>query len=133
MTRRPHAATLALAALVMVAPTVSMAPPAAAGPTRPEPPPSRKVLYDPDQATCQPAHVERTFAEQLRPWADQPEPVQARLRLLQAEMLRGSLQRCVSRGLLSAADAQALEQRLLAGPQPSNAQPASPQPSGQRP
>lgn len=133
MTRRSHAATLALAALVMVVPPVSTAPPAAAGPTRPEPPPSRKVLYDPDQATCQPAHVERTFAEQLRPWADQPEPVQARLRLLQAEMLRGSLQRCVSRGLLGAADAQALEQRLLAGPQPANAQPTSPQPSGQRP
>jgi hypothetical protein len=114
-------ATLALAALVSLVPTVSTAAPA--GPTRPQPPPSRKELYDPDQATCQPASVERTFAEQLRPWADQPEPVQARLRLLQAEMLRGSLQRCVSRGLLSVADAQALEQRLLAAPQPSGQRP----------
>ena len=114
-------ATLALAALVSLVPTVSTAAPA--GPTRPQPPPPRKELYDPDQATCQPASVERTFAEQLRPWADQPEPVQTRLRLLQAEMLRGSLQRCVSRGLLSAADAQALEQRLLAGPQPSGQRP----------
>ena len=124
-------ATLALAALVSLVPTVSTAAPA--GPTRPQPPPPRKELYDPDQATCQPASVERTFAEQLRPWADQPEPVQARLRLLQAEMLRGSLQRCVSRGLLSAADAQALEQRLLAGPQPSSPQPSSPQPSNAQP
>jgi hypothetical protein len=124
-------ATLALAALVSLVPTVSTAAPA--GPTRPQPPPSRKELYDPDQATCQPASVERTFAEPLRPWADQPEPVQARLRLLQAEMLRGSLQRCVSRGLLSVADAQALEQRLLAGPQPSSPQPSNAQPSGQRP
>jgi hypothetical protein len=131
MIRPPLPATLALAALVSLVPTVSTAAPA--GPTRPQPPPSRKELYDPDQATCQPASVERTFAEQLRPWADQPEPVQARLRLLQAEMLRSSLQRCVSRGLLSEADAQALEQRLLAGPQPSSPQPSNAQPSGQRP
>lgn len=96
---------------------------AIAGPTRPQPPPSRKVLYDPDQATCQPANVERTFAEQLKPWADQSEAVQVRLRQVQAEMLQGSLRRCVARGLLSEADAQALQQKLLAGPQPSGARP----------
>ncbi|MFM7266510.1 MAG: hypothetical protein ACKOZW_13150 [Cyanobium sp.] len=120
---------MALALVLATAPAVLLpgrpgGPSAAqAEPTRPQPPPPRKVLYDPDQATCQPAHVERTFAEQLKPWADQSEAVQARLRQVQAEMLQGSLRRCVARGLLGEAEAQALMQRLL----------ASPHPSGQRP
>ena len=97
--------------------------PGAAEPTRPQPPPPRKVLYDPDQAICQPAHVERSFAEQLKPWADQPEAVQARLRLLQAEMLQGSLRRCVARGLLTGEQARDLQQLLLASPQPSGHRP----------
>lgn len=118
MSGRPLLASFALVALF-----ASVAASASAQPTRPQPPPPRKEVYDPDQATCQPAHVERTFAEQLKPWADQPEPVQARLRLVQADMLRASLRRCVGRGLMSPAEAQGLEQRLLSPPQPSGARP----------
>lgn len=109
-----------LAALAVLGGTADIA---RAEPSRPQPPPPRKVLYDPDQVTCQPAHVERTFAEQLKPWADQSEAVLARLRQVQAEMLQGSLRRCVARGLLSEAEAQALLQRLLASPQPSGTRP----------
>jgi hypothetical protein len=98
---------------------------AAAGPTRPQPPPPRKENYNPDQATCQSDHLARSFQEQLKPWADQPESVQVRLRALQAEMLRASLNRCVGLGLLSPAEATSLEQRLLPSP--------AAQPSGQRP
>jgi|688.fasta_scaffold302279_2 hypothetical protein len=118
MSRRPLLATLAMVAL-----SSSVAATASAQPTRPQPPPPRKEVYDPDQVTCQPAHVERTFAEQLKPWADQPEPVQARLRLVQADMLRASLRRCVGRGLMTPSEAQALEQRLLTPPQPSGERP----------
>lgn len=96
-----------------------------AGPTRPQPPPPRQVRYDPDLATCKPAHLAGTFREQLKPWADQPEAVQARLRALQAEMLRASLKRCVGRGLLTPAEAAELEQGLLSS--------SGAQPSGQRP
>lgn len=121
MSTPAHGVRLVVGALLTLASALPA--PAIAGPSRPEPPPPRKVLYDPDQATCQPAHVERTFAEQLKPWADQSEAVQIRLRQVQAEMLRGSLQRCVARGLLSEAEAQALQQKLLASPQSSGARP----------
>lgn len=129
MSVRPLPASQGLAAVLAAALMAALALPpraseiARAEPTRPQPPPPRKVLYDPDQTTCQPAHVERTFAEQLKPWADQSEAVQARLRQVQAEMLQGSLRRCVARGLLSEAEAQALMQRLLASPQPSTTRP----------
>lgn len=127
MSVRPLPASQGLAAVLAAALMAALPPGASeiarAEPTRPQPPPPRKVLYDPDQTTCQPAHVERTFAEQLKPWADQSEAVQARLRQVQAEMLQGSLRRCVARGLLSEAEAQALMQRLLASPQPSATRP----------
>ena len=127
MSGRPLPASQGLAAVLAAALMAALPPGASeiarAEPTRPQPPPPRKVLYDPDQTTCQPAHVERTFAEQLKPWADQSEAVQARLRQVQAEMLQGSLRRCVARGLLSEVEAQALMQRLLASPQPSTTRP----------
>jgi hypothetical protein len=84
----------------------------AATPTRPQPPPPRKVLYDPDQVACRAEHLESHAREQLRPWADQPPEVLARLRLLQGEMLRASLRRCLARGLITPAEAAAVEQRL---------------------
>ena len=104
----------------------------AATPTRPQPPPPRKVLFDPDQAACRAEHLESHAREQLRPWADQPPEVLARLRLLQGEMLRASLRRCVGRGLLSPVEAAGLEQQLLSSPRlPPSGEAA--QPSGQRP
>jgi hypothetical protein len=70
------------------------------------------VLYDPDQVACRAEHLESHAREQLRPWADQPPEVLARLRLLQWEMLRASLRRCLARGLITPAEAAAVEQRL---------------------
>ena len=120
----------AVAALAGVSALVGVS--AWAGPTRPSPPPPRKEVYDPDKATCQPAHLRSAFHQQLAPYADQPEPVQARLRALQAEMLRASLRRCVGRGLLSPVEAAGLEQQLLSSPRlPPSGEAA--QPSGQRP
>lgn len=102
----------------------------AATPMRPQPPPPRKEIYDPDQAACRAEHLESHAREQLRPWADQPPEVLARLRLLQGEMLRASLRRCIARGLITPAEAAGVEKRL--GFQPG--MPAlAPQPSGVRP
>ncbi len=93
----------------------------------PPPPPPRQVLYDPDPAVCQPAPLQSSFQQQLLPWADQPAAVQARLRQVQLEMLHATLQRCVSKGLLSPEAASSLEQNLAqGGPEPI-------QPSGARP
>ena len=116
----------AVAALVLTVASVW------AGPTRPQPPPSRKEVYDPDKATCQPAHMKSAFHQQLAPYADQPEPVQARLRALQAELLHASLQRCIGRGLLTPVEASGLEQQLLSPPR-SPMSGGGAQPSGQRP
>jgi hypothetical protein len=104
---------------------------AGAGPSRPEPQPPRKEVYDPDRSTCQSDHLVNSFRQQLQPWADQPERVQQRLRALQAEMLRSSLRRCVERGLLSPSQASAVE-RQLELPDASPPYSATPS-SGQRP
>jgi hypothetical protein len=126
--RPPKQRTLALAIVSALAWAQGSV--VAATPTRPQPPPPRKVLYDPDQVACRAEHLESSAREQLRPWAEQPPEVLARLRLLQAEMLRASLRRCIARGLLTPADAAAVEQRL-------GFQPGMPtldaQPSGVRP
>ncbi len=99
----------------------------AAAATMPPPPPPRQVLYDPDPAICQPAALQSSFQQQLRPWSDQPAAVQARLRQVQLEMLQATLKRCVSKGLLSPEAASSLEKTLgQSGPevvQPSGARP----------
>ena len=101
-------AVLAISTALACSPAAALA----ATPTRPQPPPPRKVLFDPDQAACRAEHLESHAREQLRPWADQPPEVLARLRLLQGEMLRASLRRCLARGLITPAEAAAVEQRL---------------------
>jgi hypothetical protein len=101
-----------------------------AEPVRPQPPPPRKVLYDPDQGSCQPDNLETSYRRQMLPWADQPERVQTRLRDLQVSLLRASLKRCVARGLLTAEEAGSLERRLQL---PSATPGAAAQSSGQRP
>ncbi|MEB3256288.1 MAG: hypothetical protein VKJ05_07865 [Synechococcaceae cyanobacterium] len=101
-----------------------------AEPIRPQPPPPRKEIYDPDQAACRAEHLESHARQQLSPWADQPPEVLARLRLLQGEMLRASLRRCIARGLISPTEAAGVEQRLGFTP----GMPAlAPQPSSVRP
>ncbi|MFZ0407215.1 MAG: hypothetical protein WAM11_03775 [Cyanobium sp.] len=105
----------------------ALALPAASAANKPPLPPARPVYYDPDPATCRPAALQSSFRQQLLPWADQPAAVQARLRQLQLEMLHASLQRCVSKGLLSPEAARSLEQSL----QQSGSEPV--QPSGARP
>jgi hypothetical protein len=113
--RRPSPATAsARAAALAIVSAIACSPAAAlaATPTRPQPPPPRKVLYDPDQVACRAEHLEIHAREQLRPWADQPPEVLAKLRQLQGEMLRASLRRCIARGLITPAEAAAVEQRL---------------------
>ena len=91
------------------------------------PPPPRQVLYDPDPAVCKPVSLQSSFQQQLLPWVDQPAAVQARLRQVQLEMLHATLQRCLSKGLLSPEEAGSLEKSLgQGGPEPI-------QPSGARP
>lgn len=92
--------------------------PANAQPTRPQPPPPRTQRYDPDVVTCRPEELEGAHRRQLLPWADQSEAVLNRLRQVQTEMLRASLRRCQERGLLTPAQALAVEERLGLPPPP---------------
>lgn len=100
------------------------------------PPPTRVERFNPDEKVCRPAAIEAGFARQLQPWADQPPAVLERLRQVQLEMTRATVQRCVSKGLLSAAQAADLQRRLsltpaakpgpAAGAAPAAAAPAKP-------
>ncbi len=76
------------------------------------PPPTRVERFNPDAKVCQPAAIQAGFARQLQPWSDQPPAVLERLRQVQLEMTHATVQRCVSKGLLSAADAADLERKL---------------------
>ena len=53
-----------------------------AEPDRPDPPRSRVKIYDADPLTCRPEVIEAGFRTHMAPWADQPEAVQQRLRIL---------------------------------------------------
>jgi hypothetical protein len=94
----------------------------------PPPPQPRLKNYHPDETTCQGALIRSSFAKNLLPWADQPEPVLASLRQVQAEMTRATLASCVSQKLMTPAQAAALQKELgLAEPPGAE---TLPQPSG---
>ena len=94
----------------------------------PPPPEPRLKNYNPDETTCQGALIRSSFAKNLLPWADQPEPVLASLRQVQAEMTRATLASCVSQKLMTPAQAAALQKELGLG-EPPGAE-TQPQPSG---
>ena len=73
----------------------------------PPPPEPRLKKYHPDETTCQGALIRSSFAKNLLPWADQPEPVLASLRQVQAEMTRATLASCVRQNLMTPAQAAA--------------------------
>lgn len=102
---------------------------ASAQPSRPDPPRSPVIHYQPDTQGCRPEAIEAGFRRQLQPFADQSEAVLAQLRALQAELTSGSIRRCREKGLLSAEDAAALQTRLgLTATQPAQTQqPQQPQ------
>ncbi len=91
---------------------LAFGPPLRAQPFRPSPPAAPKVVYDPDRGTCSAAAITNAYHSHMRPWADQPEPVQARLRVLQASMTRASLERCVTQGHMSAEEASSIATSL---------------------
>lgn len=103
--------------------------PLQAEPAKPEAPRARKVVYEPNRASCTPQAISGAFRNHLKPWADQPEPVLARLRVLQVEMTRTSLTRCLEQGLLTAEQVRQVEEGLGL---PSTA-PTSPAQSAVRP
>jgi hypothetical protein len=95
--------------------------PLQAEPDKPEPPRARKVVYEPNRASCTPQAISGAYRNHLKPWADQPEPVLARLRLLQAEMTRTTLTRCMEQGLLTADQVRQVETSLgLSPPEPAS-------------
>jgi hypothetical protein len=94
----------------------------------PPPPEPRLKNYHPDETTCQGALIRSSFAKNLLPWADQPEPVLASLRQVQADMTRATLASCVRQNLMTPAQAAAL-QRELGLVDPPGAE-TLPQPSG---
>ena len=67
----------------------------------PPPPEPRLKNYHPDETTCQGALIRSSFAKNLLPWADQPEPVLVSLRQVQAEMTRATLASCVRQNLMT--------------------------------
>jgi hypothetical protein len=85
---------------------------ALAQPSKPPLPRSKVQYFDPDPIACKAETIESAYRQHLQPWADQPEAVQARLRLLQSELTRRSLERCLALGLLTAEQVRLLEQRL---------------------
>ena len=95
----------------------------------PPPPEPRLKNYHPDETTCQGALIRSSYAKNLLPWAEQPEPVLASLRQVQAEMTRATLATCVRQNLMTPAQAAALQKELGLGeppgaetrPQPSSA------------
>ena len=103
------AASLPITATI---PGVSTRAMAQSKPRQVAPPLPTTRVYEPDEIACQQQTIENAYRRNLQPWADQPEEVLARLRTLQGEMTRSSLKRCVSKGLLSAEQARAVEQRL---------------------
>jgi hypothetical protein len=118
--------------LLRVLPLLLAAPvalPLQAEPVKPEAPRARKVVYEPNRASCTPQAISGAFRNHLKPWADQPEPVLARLRVLQVEMTRTSLTRCLEQGLLTAEQVRQVEAGLGL---PSTA-PTSPAQSAVRP
>ncbi len=128
---------LALAMVTLPAVLVSGLP-LRAQPDRPDLPQSRVKIYDADPLTCRPEVIEAAFRSHMAPWADQPEAVQQRLRILQGELTRGTLQRCLQKGLMTSDQVKDVEKRLgltpaagVTTPQPS-ATPAAP-PSGSPP
>ena len=94
----------------------------------PPPPEPRLKNYHPDETTCQGALIRSSFAKNLLPWADQPEPVLASLRQVQAEMTRATLASCVRQNLMPPAQAAALQRELGLGDPPGAE--TLPQPSG---
>ena len=94
----------------------------------PPPPEPRLKQYHPDETTCQGALIRSSFAKNLLPWADQPEPVLASLRQVQAEMTRATLASCVRQNLMTPAQAAALQKELGLGDPPGAE--TLPQPSG---
>jgi hypothetical protein len=72
--------------------------------------------------------IRSSFAKNLLPWADQPEPVLASLRQVQAEMTRATLASCVRQNLMTPAQAAALQKELGLGDPPGAE--TLPQPSG---
>ena len=86
--------------------------PLQAEPAKPEVPRARKVVYEPNRASCTLQAITGAFRNHLKPWADQPEPVLARLRVLQVEMTRTSLTRCLEQGLLTADQVRQVETSL---------------------
>ncbi len=94
----------------------------------PPPPEPRLKNYHPDETTCQGALIRSSFATNLLPWADQPAPVLASLRQVQAEMTRATLASCVRQNLMTPAQAAALQKELGLGDPPGAE--TLPQPAG---
>jgi len=95
----------------------------------PPPPEPRLKNYHPDETTCQGDLIRSSYAKNLLPWAEQPAPVLASLRQVQAEMTRATLASCVRQKLMTPAQATALQMELglvdppggETRPQPANA------------
>jgi hypothetical protein len=94
----------------------------------PPPPEPRLKNNHPDETTCQGALIRSSFAKNLLPWADQPEPVLASLRQVQADMTRATLASCVRQNLMTPAQAAALQRERGLGDPPGAE--TLPQPSG---
>ena len=71
-------------------------------------PASPVQTFQPDLATCQPENLLRGYRQQLAAYADQPPAVVDRLKLLQRDMAVASINRCISKGLLSKQQASQL-------------------------
>lgn len=86
------------------------------GRQQPPPPSSPPTRYDPDRTTCEAERIRSAFRQQLQPYGDQSDAVIAQLRLIQLDMTRSTLRRCVSRDLMTRPQADQLFQELSTSP-----------------
>ena len=100
----------------LLVPLGAMEASAGLGRQQPAPPSSPPTRYDPDRTTCEPERIRSAFQQQLQPYADQSEAVIGQLRLIQLEMTRSTLRRCVSRDLLTRPQADQLFRELSSSP-----------------
>lgn len=103
------------ASFLAAALAATASPAAAAGdPARmPAPPASPKQLFQPDALTCTRSRLLGEASDRLAPFRDQPPAVLEQLRALQQELSLASIRRCLQRGLIQPAEAQAWQEALL--------------------
>ena len=78
----------------------------------PAPPASTPREYNPDPTTCRPELMQAAYRQQLGAYQEESPAVVAQLQRLQRDLTVSSINRCITSGLMSKEQAQALAESL---------------------